>query len=139
SGTYCLMAEGESPERPSPVVRVTATLSMVTVSLAWTLKVPVMKLLIVKVQVATFPLMPTKVGPVTIAGVPLAPGKVTIGVAKVGVPVAAGKAVTVIVKVSASPTRLTGVSGLMLMLASTTFCGSATVGLMILGVTRSPL
>src|SRR5262249_2087174 len=104
---------------------------MVTMALAWTVKVPAVALVMVSVVGATLPVMPRRVGPVTVPGVP--PAKVTAGVAKSGVPVPAGKAVTVMVKVSAWFTSFTEVNGLMLRLASTTFCGSATAGLVILG------
>src|SRR5262249_13311103 len=129
--------EGESPERPSPVVRVTVKPPMVTLSLAWTVKVPGVGLLMVSVQVATLPLMLTRVGPLNVPGVP--DGKVTVGVAKVGVPVAAGKAVTVMVKVSAWLISLTGVCGVMLIVASTAFCGSVPSELLAGLLLRSPL
>ena len=86
-----MTAEGLSlpslSEKPSPVVRVTATPPMVTVSLAWTLNVPAAALLIVSVQVSTHDPSGCCVGPasgVTVPTVPGAPpGKVTVGVANV--------------------------------------------------------
>ena len=100
--------------KPSPVVRVTATPPMVTVSLAWTLNVPAASLSMVTVQVATSPLT---VGPLTVGVRP--PLTVTPSAPKLGAPVPAGKAVSVTVNVSALPTSLTGVRGVMLMFAST--------------------
>src|SRR5207247_52266 len=85
----------------------------------------------VSVQVSTHVPLLCSVGPasgVTAPTVPGAPvvGKVTVGRAKLGVPVVAGKAVTVMVNCSALPTALTGVSGVMGMVASTAFPCSLT-------------
>src|SRR5437588_108136 len=93
---------------------------MVTWSLAWTVKVPALVLLMVMVKVAVLPLT---VRPLTVGVSP--PLTVTTGAAKLGAPVPAGKAVTVAVKVSGLPTALTGVSGVMLIVASTAFSGSS--------------
>ena len=87
---------------------------MVTVSLAWTLKVPAASLSMVTVQVATSPLM---VGPLTVGVRP--PLTVTPRAPKLGARSPAGKAVAVTVNVSALPTSLTGVSGVMPIRAST--------------------
>src|SRR5437868_4018352 len=89
------------------------------------MKVPATVLLMVSVQVSVQLPSPLSVGPasgVIVPGVPGAPpGKVTTGVAKLGVPVLPGKAVSVMVNVSALWTGLTGVCGLMLIVASTYF------------------
>src|SRR5438477_601682 len=94
-------AEGESPDLPSPVARVTATPPMVTVSLACTVKVPAAELLMVTVQMATLPLIDARseerrVGKET--GTPRAP--------KLGVQVADGEAGIVAVKISLLLTSL---------------------------------
>ena len=90
---------------------------MVTTSLAVTVNVPAVVLLMVTVKVAV---LPEIVKPLTVGVRP--PLTVTVGVPKLGVPVAAGKALmTVTVKTYRRATRqpMTGVSGVMPMRAST--------------------
>src|SRR5439155_210126 len=103
ASTKFLTAGGESPDKLSPVVRVTATPPMVTVSEAVTVKRSEERRVGDDVKVATLPLID---GPKTIVVSP--PLTVTFKGTKLGVPVAAGEAVTVTVNTSAWLTSLSG-------------------------------